>query len=119
MNAKIVRRVHCVAAEPHATFLHIAVMQSRQQVAYVSAVLGRLRRGYRIFQMRSNLGTRIELCYLFVRVRISTVHNLWATPRQVNNALCLTLKRTYGPVDRSSRNASYCTAADSELIPQQ
>jgi len=83
MNAKIVSEVHCVAAEPHATFLHIAVTQGRQQVAYASAVLGRLRRGYRIFQMRSNLGTRIELCYLFVRIRISSVHNLWATPRQL------------------------------------
>eukprot|EP00966_Prymnesium_polylepis_P053487 1236752-Prymnesium_polylepis.3 len=123
MNAKIVSEVHCVAAEPHATFLHIAVTQGRQQVAYASAVLGRLRRGYRIFQMRSNLGTRIELCYLFVRIRISSVHNLWATPRQVSDAQSLSVQRIYGQLTMQfvdhAMQLVVCTAADSEFIPQQ
>ena len=45
--------VHPVAAEPLATFLHIAVADGRHEVAY--DVLGRLRRGFRIFQLRSPL----------------------------------------------------------------
>ena len=83
MNAPFAETVHCVAAEPHATFLRISVADSGQEVAYETAVLGRLRPGYRVLQMRGLLGTRIELCYLFVRISFGSEPNLWPTPRQV------------------------------------
>jgi hypothetical protein len=82
MNASFGEQVHCAAAEPHTTFLSISVSDDGQQVAYESVVLGRLRRGYRVFLMRSLLGTRIELCYIFVRVSFDKTQNVWATPRQ-------------------------------------
>ena len=86
MNAAFDRAVHCIAAEPSATFLRVSVHDSnrqRQEVAYETAVLGRLRRGYRILQLRCPLGTRIELCHLFVRISFGSENNEWATPRQV------------------------------------
>ena len=89
MNAPFDQTVHCVAAEPSATFLRVSVLDSnRQVVAYETAVLGRLRRGYRILQLRSALGTRIELCHLLVKISFGRVPNLWATPRQVRTAHC-------------------------------
>jgi len=79
----IQKKVNCLAAEPHATFLRISVTDGAQQeVAYETVVLGRLRHGYRIFQLRSQLGTRIELCYLFVRVTFGSESNNFAAPRQ-------------------------------------
>ena len=60
LNAPIGHTVHCVAAEPRATFLRVAVFDDEQEVAYETAVLGRLRRGYRVLQLRGPLGTRIE-----------------------------------------------------------
>jgi len=83
MHAEYYETVYCAATEPYATFLHISVSDGGQEVAYESAVLGRLRNGYRVFQMRSLLGTRIELAYLFVRIRSGTQPNLWVTPRQL------------------------------------
>ena len=83
-SAAFDEKVHCVAAEPHATFLRIGITDGRQgEVAYETAVLGRLRRGYRVLQLRSVLGTRIELCYLFIKIRFGSDPNLWATPRQL------------------------------------
>jgi len=67
---------HCLAAEPHATFLRIGITDGRLEVAYESAVLGRLRAGYRVFQLRSSLGTRIELAYLFVRISFGEERSL-------------------------------------------
>ena len=75
--------MHCVAAEPHATFLSIRVIDNGQEVAYESAVLGRLQRGYRVFLLRSLLGTRIELCCVLVRISFTTHSNMWLTPREV------------------------------------
>ena len=72
-------KVHCVAAEPHATFLRIGVSNGRKEVAYEVAVLGRLRRGYRVFLLRGVLGTRIELCYMFVQISFGGERNLWPT----------------------------------------
>ena len=69
MHAEYYETVYCAATEPHATFVHVSVSDGGQEVAYETAVLGRLRNGYRVFQMRSLLGTRIELAYLFVRIR--------------------------------------------------
>lgn len=81
MNAPINKAVHCLAAEPHATFLRVSIADGGQEVAYESAVLGRLRSGYRILHLRSTFGTRIELCYLFVKISISSTLNLHAGPR--------------------------------------
>ena len=75
--------MHCVAAEPYATFLRIDVIDGTRAVAYETAVLGRLRGGYRVFRLRSLLGTRIELAHLFVFVTFATELNLWQTSRQV------------------------------------
>ena len=60
LNPKFGFHAHCLAAEPDATFLRIAVIDRYQEVAYESAVLGRIKCGYRVLQMRSMLGTRIE-----------------------------------------------------------
>jgi len=83
LNAPYGETVHCIAAEPHATFLRVGVIVEGQEVAYETAVLGRLCRGYRVIQMRSAFGTRIELCYVFVRVSFGSEPNFWATPRQL------------------------------------
>ena len=83
MNAAFGETIHCVAAEPHATFLRVSVIDGGQDVAYETAVLGRLRPGYRVFQLRGMLGTRIELCYLFVRISFGSEPNLWPTARQL------------------------------------
>lgn len=85
LNAVINTEVQCLAAEPHATILRVSAMDSEagQVLAYETAVLGRLRRGYRILQMRSPLGTRIQLCYLLVRIGISKEPNFWATAAQM------------------------------------
>eukprot|EP00966_Prymnesium_polylepis_P264153 6102543-Prymnesium_polylepis.1 len=55
INAPFGAKVHCVAAEPHATFIRIGVDNGDQEVAYEIAVLGRLRGGYRVLQMRHAL----------------------------------------------------------------
>mmetsp|Transcript_46893 Transcript_46893/g.138406 ORF Transcript_46893/g.138406 Transcript_46893/m.138406 type:complete len:129 (+) Transcript_46893:300-686(+) len=83
MNATFDDEIHCVAAEPHATLLHLSVIDRMQEVATKTAVLGRLRGGYRILQLKSLLGTRIELAYLFVRISFEAEVNLWPTPRQL------------------------------------
>jgi len=87
INATFGHTVHCLASEPDASFLRIGVTDSGAEVAYEIAVLGRLRAGYRVFQMRGPLGTRIELCYLFVRITLSSEPNTWATPRQQEKQL--------------------------------
>ena len=83
MHVVFGQEVHCVAAEPHATFLRIGIMEAGRELAFESAVLGRLRGGFRVFQLRGILGTRIELAYLFVRISFGGVSNLWPTPRQL------------------------------------
>eukprot|EP00966_Prymnesium_polylepis_P171777 3972663-Prymnesium_polylepis.1 len=79
MNAEFYETVHCVAAEPHAAFLRIGVYDDGDEIAYGTAVLARLRAGYRIFQMRGTLGPRIELCYLLVHISFGSEPNLWPT----------------------------------------
>eukprot|EP00966_Prymnesium_polylepis_P257476 5948095-Prymnesium_polylepis.1 len=74
--------VHLVAAEPGATFLRIGVTDLGQEVAFATAILGRLRRGYRVLELRNLLGTKIELCFLFVQISFGSERNLWPTPRQ-------------------------------------
>ena len=77
------KTLHCLAAEPDATFLRLAVFSGEDEVAYETAVLGRLRPGYRVFQLRSELGTRIELCYLLVKISFGSEPNQWPTARQL------------------------------------
>jgi len=69
-------KFHCIASDPDTTFLRISICDAGTEVAYETALLGRLRGGYRVLQLRSMLGTRIELCYLFVRITFGTVPNL-------------------------------------------
>ena len=38
MNATLDKEIHCVAAEPHATFLRVSVRDGGQEVAYETAV---------------------------------------------------------------------------------
>lgn len=87
MNAPLGETVHCIAAEPHATFLRIGVIDEdyRTDIAYTSAVLGRLRRGYRVLQLRNALGTRIELAYLLVHIGFSSETNFWPSPRHLRD----------------------------------
>jgi len=87
LNAVYRQRIHCIAAEPDAAFVHVSVTDGDREVAFETAVLGRLRHGYRVLQLRGMLGTRIELCYLFVKVSFGTEHNFWATPRQQETQL--------------------------------
>ena len=95
MNASFGQVIHCVAAEPHETFLRVSVTDSSgQEVAYETAVLGRLRHGYRVLQLRGTLGTRIELCYLFVKISFGSEPNLWATPRHMRMQSNITEKRS-------------------------
>jgi hypothetical protein len=49
--------VHCAAAEPHTVFIRVGVVDGGQEVSYETLPLGRLRRGYRVFQMRGMLGS--------------------------------------------------------------
>mmetsp|Transcript_86037 Transcript_86037/g.257812 ORF Transcript_86037/g.257812 Transcript_86037/m.257812 type:complete len:1403 (-) Transcript_86037:178-4386(-) len=83
LNPYIGITVHCLAAEPHATFLAIGVIDGKREVAFETAVLGRLRCGYRAFQLRGALGTRIELAYIFAKISVSSDTNEWATHRQL------------------------------------
>ena len=83
MNAEFEEKIHCIAAEPHATFLHVGVANQGHKVAYETAVLGRLQSGYRVFALRGRLGTRIELACLFVHISSSRLPHLWASSRQV------------------------------------
>eukprot|EP00966_Prymnesium_polylepis_P334362 7389739-Prymnesium_polylepis.1 len=84
LNAAFGESVHCVAAEPHAAMLRVGVIDGKQEVAYETAILGRLRVGYRVLNLRSLLGTRIEICYLLLRISVGLSEvNFWPTPRQL------------------------------------
>jgi hypothetical protein len=61
----------------------IGVNDRGQEVAFETIVLGRLRGGYRVVQLRGPLGTSIELCYLFVQIRFAKELNVFQSPRQV------------------------------------
>jgi hypothetical protein len=66
-----------------------------------------------VLHLRGALGTRIELCYLFVHISLGTVPNLWPTSRQVHarpmshphTRVCDTLTALCAPTfDRCSCN---------------
>jgi len=83
MNVAFNETMHCIAAEPHATFLRASVLDGWHEVAHETTVLGRLRPGYRVLQLRSPSGTRIELSFLFVHISLLKVPNTRLTPRQL------------------------------------
>jgi len=94
LSAAFGKVVHCLAAEPFATFVRIAVITNYQEVAVSTALLGRLRRGYRIFPMRSMLGTRIELCCVLVCITFGSEANSWVTVRQLRIQNAIVKSRT-------------------------
>jgi len=117
MNAPIGTTVYCVAAEPHATFVRIAVSDGRRgEVAYETAVLGRLRSGYRVLQLRSLLGTRIECCFLFVNVSLVAEPNSWITPRHAR--MLITLKQDLERYSRESNEAKLATGSNGAPSPE-
>jgi len=77
LHAYFDESVHCLAAEPFQTILRLAVIDAEQEVAYETAVLGALRPGFRCVQLRSKLGTRIEMCYAFVHIECGVAPNAW------------------------------------------
>jgi len=87
--------VHCLALEPEQTFLRVAVLdhceaEAGVEVAFETAVLGRMRPGYRCLQLRNRLGTRIELCYLLLKISRGEEDHAWASTaelRQQNRQL--------------------------------
>ena len=83
MNVSFGKAVHCVAGEPNGTFVRVGIVDRGQEVAYETFVAGQLRHGYRIFQLRGALGTRIELCHLLVRISFGTETNRWPSEREV------------------------------------
>ena len=83
LRAEFGEKIFCVAAEPHATFLRVGVIDVKHEPAYTIAVLGRIKPGYRVLQMRNPLGTHIELCFLLVRVHFDSLRNIWPSVRQV------------------------------------
>jgi len=100
MNAPFGDTIHCAASEPHSTFLRIAVMDRQQEVAYESAVLGRLKRGYRVLQLRELLGTPIELCFLFVHISFASYPHLWLSPRQVQLQALMTQEKHKSQIEQ-------------------
>ena len=71
LHAVLNETVHCLASEPAQTFFRVSVLDRKAEVAYETAVLGRLRSGYRCIELRArSTGTKIELCTLFVHIQM-------------------------------------------------
>lgn len=86
LNPRFAQTFHCLAAEPHETFLKVSVVEEGgREVAYETCILGRLRPGYRNFRLRDRLGTRIELCHLFVRISFGREPNEWHSPTDLRS----------------------------------
>jgi len=100
-NANVGSTFHCIAEEPLATFLRVAVTNGQQEVAFESAVLGRLKRGFRVLQMRSLPGgTRIELCFILVKIGFGNEAHVAMTSRQMRLQSKLQLKSRGTAVDQ-------------------
>ena len=82
LNTAFGQTFHCVAAEPNATILYVSVSDCGREVAYETAVLGKLWRGWHILNLRSLHGTRIELCFMFVRISLGSEDHATHSPRQ-------------------------------------
>jgi len=84
LNAYFGTTVRCLATEPDATVVRIAVRDRGEEVAYETCMLARLRGGYRVFRLRDpKLGTRIDLCFVFVRISFGSEVNDWPTAAEV------------------------------------
>ena len=79
--------VHCLAAEPRETLLRVGVWDHGTLVAYDTLVLGALRAGHRCIQLRSRLGTRLELCHLLVHVALGEEVNTGASSVELREEL--------------------------------
>ena len=76
-------QLHCVATEPDQTFLRVGVFDGKIEVACEVLVLGRMRCGHRVLQMRHvTTGSRIELCCLFVCISSAKDSNTWSSDRE-------------------------------------
>jgi len=86
LSAPLAKTYHCLAAEPDATFLRLAIVDNDGvDLAYETAVLSRLRRGYRVFRMRDELGTRIQLCHVLVKISFGSEANQFVTATQLRH----------------------------------
>jgi len=117
--------VHCLAAEPYASFVRVGVTDRRHEVAFEVVVLGRLRCGYRVLLLRGLSGTRIELCYLFVHVSMGTEANLFISPRQLNIQSAKAQANLTDLIEREvqqrlgeERQTLRATQADSEAVAE-
>jgi len=102
LNASFSESVQCLAAEPRAVALRLAVVVGEQEVAYETCILSRLRLGFRVFRLRSALGTRIELAYLFVKISVRCVPNHWKSPTELRRRLALNERELKASVEQIS-----------------
>ena len=121
LNVRFGDTVHCLAAEPHATFLRVAVRHGWEEVAFETCVLGRLRPGFRVFRLRSTLGTRIELCTLFVKISFGRVDNAWASAadlRQEMSAMDQKFRQELSAMGHQKEAAveAACAEKEAELV---
>jgi len=70
LHAVFNETVHCLSTMAAYTILRISVIDREVEVAYETVMLGALRRGHRCIELRSRLGTKIELCTLLVHLEI-------------------------------------------------
>jgi len=129
--------VHCFAAEPRQTILHIAVddtaspskggsaqaaMAGMGHAAYEAVVLDTLRPGYRCLPLRSNLGTRIEMCSLLLHIQIDDAPNPVATPSAnshrelLESSRCLLDEKEARIASLSAKVAEQKTALDEQSV---
>ena len=71
LHAAYNETVHCLATETAHTILRVSVLDREQEVAFETVLLGVLKQGYRCIELRSRLGTKIEICTLLVHLSIS------------------------------------------------
>ena len=74
LNPVFGEQLHCIASEAAHTVLRLSVLEREHEVAYETMLLGCLRPGYRSVEMRSRLGTKIEICRLLVHLEIRQLH---------------------------------------------
>ena len=67
--------VYCVATEAAYTILRLSVIDHDHEVAFETMVLSTLKRGYRAVELRSRLGTKIEICTLLVHLDTRTLND--------------------------------------------
>ena len=82
---------HCLAQAPRETVVRVAVHdkgdKGDKNVAYETCMLSTLRPGYRVFHLRSPLGTRLEACFLFVHISTGVEPNSWVSGMAIQKQL--------------------------------